>query len=106
LAARRVPTPQPTQGIFTPIRELFCRTSGSQDAWLQTWTLFLQRQRVAAAKPVKVMASLKSKCTSCRMCLSQCEVCNGKRFNRETLDVQYKDKSISDVLDMTVENGS
>lgn len=32
-----------------------------------------------------------------------CEVCKGKRYNRETLDVKYKDKNIFDVLDMTVE---
>ena len=32
-----------------------------------------------------------------------CEVCKGKRYNRETLEVKYKDKSIADVLDMTVE---
>ena len=32
-----------------------------------------------------------------------CEVCNGKRYNRETLEVKFKGKSISDVLDMTVE---
>ena len=32
-----------------------------------------------------------------------CEVCKGKRYNRETLDVKYKDKSIYDVLNMTVE---
>jgi len=32
-----------------------------------------------------------------------CEVCAGKRYNRETLEVKYKDKSISDVLNMTVE---
>ena len=34
-----------------------------------------------------------------------CEVCKGKRYNRETLEVKYKGKSISDVLDMTVEDG-
>ena len=32
-----------------------------------------------------------------------CEVCKGKRYNRETLEVKYKGKTISDVLDMTVE---
>ena len=32
-----------------------------------------------------------------------CEVCHGKRYNRETLDVRYKGKNIFDVLDMTVE---
>lgn len=34
-----------------------------------------------------------------------CEVCGGKRYNRETLQVKYKDKDISDVLNMTVEEG-
>lgn len=34
-----------------------------------------------------------------------CEVCHGKRYNRETLDVTYKGKTIADVLDMTVEDG-
>ena len=34
-----------------------------------------------------------------------CEVCGGKRYNRETLEVKYKGKTISDVLDMTVEEG-
>lgn len=33
-----------------------------------------------------------------------CEVCDGKRYNRETLEVKYKGKSIYDVLDMTVED--
>ncbi|MDG5471650.1 excinuclease ABC subunit UvrA [Jeotgalibacillus sp. ET6] len=34
-----------------------------------------------------------------------CEVCHGKRYNRETLEVKYKGKNISDVLEMTVEDG-
>lgn len=34
-----------------------------------------------------------------------CEVCKGKRYNRETLEVKYKDKSIYDVLEMTVDEG-
>ena len=34
-----------------------------------------------------------------------CEVCKGQRYNRETLEVKYKEKSISDVLNMTVEEG-
>ena len=33
-----------------------------------------------------------------------CEVCHGKRYNRETLEVKYKGKSISEILDMTVED--
>ena len=34
-----------------------------------------------------------------------CEVCKGKRYNRETLEVKYKGKNIHDVLDMTVDEG-
>jgi excinuclease ABC subunit A len=35
-----------------------------------------------------------------------CDVCKGKRYNRETLEVKFKDKSIADILDMTVEEGA
>ena len=34
-----------------------------------------------------------------------CDECEGKRYNRETLEIKYKDKSIADILDMTVEEG-
>lgn len=36
----------------------------------------------------------------------KCDVCHGQRYNRETLEVKYKDKSISEVLEMTVDEGA
>jgi excinuclease ABC subunit A len=35
-----------------------------------------------------------------------CDACHGKRYNRETLDIEFKGKSIADVLDMTVEEAA
>ena len=51
---------------------------------------------------VREMESLKLRCILSDVYVP-CEVCGGKRYNRETLEVKYKGKSIYDILDMTVE---
>ncbi len=43
------------------------------------------------------------KCSFLAMCILTCEVCGGKRFKEEVLEVKYKDKSIFDVLEMSVD---
>ena len=48
---------------------------------------------------------IKIECISLQMFMYR-EVCKAKRYNRETLEVKYKDKSIYDVLNMTVEEAS
>ncbi len=89
-------------GIFTPIRELF---AGTQEA------------RSRGYKPGRFSFNVKGgRCEACQGdgvikvemhflpdIYVPCDVCKGKRYNRETLEVTYKGKSIDEVLDMTVE---
>jgi len=89
-------------GVFSPIRELFSK---------------LGESRVRGYKPGRFSFNVKG--GRCEACLGdgikriemhflpdvyvRCDVCKGKRFNEQTLEVKYKGKSISDVLEMTVE---
>ena len=61
--------------------------------------------KAVVAKHVKVTALSKLKCISYRM-YTYLEVCDGQRYNRETLEVTYKGKNIAQVLDMTVEEAT
>lgn len=89
-------------GLFTPIRELFAAT---------------QESRSRGYKPGRFSFNVKGgRCETCQGdglikvemhflpdIYVPCDVCKGKRYNRETLEVKYKGKSIHEVLDMTIE---
>jgi excinuclease ABC subunit A len=90
-------------GLFTPIRELFAEVPES---------------RVRGYEPGRFSFNVKGgRCESCEGdgvikvemhflpdVYVACDVCKGKRYNRETLEIRYKGKSIHEVLDMTVED--
>ncbi len=90
-------------GLFTPIRELF---AGTQEARSRGYT------------PGRFSFNVKGgRCEACQGdgvirvemhflpdVYVPCEVCKSKRYNRETLEIQYKGKSIYDVLQMTIED--
>jgi excinuclease ABC subunit A len=92
-------------GAFTPIREWF---AGLPEAKARGYGRAGSRStsRAGAAKPARATASSRSRCTSCRTSTSPATQCKGKRYNRETLDIEFKGKSIADVLDMTVEEAA
>ena len=90
-------------GIFTPIRELF---AGTQEA------------RSRGYKPGRFSFNVRGgRCEACQGdgvtkvemhflpdIYVPCDVCKGKRYNRETLEIRFKDLNISEVLDLTVED--
>lgn len=90
-------------GIFTPVRELF---AGTQEA------------RARGYKPGRFSFNVKGgRCEACQGdgvvkvemhflpdVYVSCDVCRGKRYNRETLEVKYKGKNINEVLNMTIED--
>ena len=89
-------------GVFTDIRELFATT---QDAKMKGYSSgrFSFNVKGGRCEACQGDGILKIEMHFLPDIYIPCEVCKGKRYNRETLDVKYKDKSISDILDMTVE---
>lgn len=91
-------------GAFTPIRD---------------WFAGLPEAKSRGYKPGRFSFNVKGgRCEACQGdgvikiemhflpdVYVKCDVCDGKRYNRETLEIKFKGKSISDILDMTVEDG-
>ncbi|MBP3539459.1 MAG: excinuclease ABC subunit UvrA [Oscillospiraceae bacterium] len=89
-------------GVFNDIRDLFAST---QDAKLRGYSQgrFSFNVKGGRCEACSGDGLVKIEMHFLPDVYVPCEVCNGKRYNRETLEVKYKGKSIADVLDMTVE---
>lgn len=91
-------------GLFTDIRELYAST---QDAKIRGFNAgrFSFNVKGGRCEACQGDGILKIEMHFLPDIYVPCDVCKGKRYNRETLEIRYKGKSISDVLDMTVEEG-
>ena len=91
-------------GVFTDIRELFAQT---QDAKMKGYNSgrFSFNVKGGRCEACEGDGIIKIEMHFLPDVYVPCEVCGGKRYNRETLEVKYKGKSIYDVLEMTVEEG-
>ena len=89
-------------GLFTDIRALFATT---QDAKMRGFdqSRFSFNVKGGRCEACQGDGIIKIEMHFLSDVYVPCEVCKGRRYNRETLEVKYKGKSISDVLDMTVE---
>ncbi|MDD6033247.1 MAG: excinuclease ABC subunit UvrA [Oscillospiraceae bacterium] len=89
-------------GVFTDIRELFAQTP---DAKMRGYTSgrFSFNVKGGRCEACEGDGILKIEMHFLPDIFVPCEVCHGRRYNRETLEVKYKGKSIHDVLEMTVE---
>ncbi len=91
-------------GVFTDIRELYAST---QDAKLRGFSSgrFSFNIKGGRCEACEGDGIIKIEMHFLPDVYVPCDVCKGKRYNRETLEIKYKDKSIYDVLEMTVEEG-
>ena len=90
-------------GVFTPIREIFAATQEARSRGYQPgrFSFNVKGGRCEACAGDGV---IKGEMHFLPDVYVTCEVCGGKRYNRETLDIRYKGKNISEVLEMTVED--
>ena len=91
-------------GVFTDIRELFARTEDAKTRGYDAgrFSFNIKGGRCEACEGDGI---LKIEMHFLPDVYVPCEVCKGRRYNRETLEVHYKGKSIYDVLEMTVDEG-
>lgn len=91
-------------GVFTDIRNLFASTNQAKMRGY-TSSRFSFNVKGGRCEACEGDGIIKIEMHFLPDIFVPCEVCKGKRYNRETLEVKYKDKSIYDVLEMTVEEG-
>ena len=91
-------------GVFTDIRDLFASTNEAKIRGYKSgrFSFNISGGRCEACSGDGI---LKIEMNFLPDVYVPCEVCKGKRYNRETLEVKYKDKNIYEVLEMTVEEG-
>jgi excinuclease ABC subunit A len=103
-AIGRTPRSNPATytGVFTPIRELF---AGTPEANIRGYKAgrFSFNVKGGRCENCQGDGVIKIEMHFLPDVYVTCDECKGKRYNREALDIKYKDKTISDVLDMTVE---
>jgi len=87
--------------VFTPIRELFAKTNESKMRGYKAGR-FSFNVKGGRCEACKGDGLLKIEMNFLSDVYVKCDVCNGKRYNRETLEVKYKGKTIYDVLEMSV----
>ena len=90
-------------GIFTPVRELFAGTHEARSRGYKAgrFSFNVKGGRCEACQGDGVT---KVEMHFLPDVYVPCDICKGKRYNRETLEIRYKGKNIHDILDMTIEN--
>ena len=91
-------------GVFSDIREIFAQTSDSKAKGYSAGR-FSFNTKGGRCEACQGDGIIKIEMHFLPDVYVPCEVCHGKRYNRETLDIHYKGKSIYDVLDMSIDEG-